>query len=197
MAAEEWLVIGKVVQVFESLGVPYYIGGSVASSKFGIPRATRDVDFVAALQPHQVEAFVGALTAEFYVDDLAVRRAISTQRSFNLIHFETVWKVDVFISSDAQWAVSKMARRMSLMLDDSADTPVAFLSSPEDLVLQKLLWFQKGSGLSEQQWRDVQGVLRVQAQALDQAYMQHWARELGLVELLTRALVDAGMKTDE
>lgn len=197
MAAEQWLVIGKVVEVFETLGVPYYIGGSVASSKFGIPRATRDVDFIAALQAHQVEAFVSALASEFYVDDLAVRRAISAQRSFNLIHFETVWKVDVFISSDAPWAVSKMARRLNLMLDDSADTPVAFVSSPEDLVLQKLLWFQKGSGLSEQQWRDVKGVLQVQAQTLDQAYLQHWARELGLVELLTRALIDAGMKTDE
>ena len=197
MAAEQWLVISKVVQVFEKLGVPYYIGGSVASSKFGKPRATRDVDFIAALQLHQVEAFVSALAAEFYVDDLAVRRAISAQRSFNLIHFETVWKVDVFISSNAPWAIAKMERRLSLPLDDSTDTSVAFVSSPEDLVLQKLLWYQKGGGLSEQQWQDVKGVLQVQHQSLDQAYLQHWAHELGLDELLTRALIDAGMKTDE
>ncbi|NOT59101.1 MAG: hypothetical protein HOP19_02630 [Acidobacteria bacterium] len=191
MAAEQWLVVNKVVEVFESLGVPYYIGGSVASSKYGTPRSTRDVDFIAVLRGHQVDAFVSALEAEFYVDSLAVRRAVSAQRSFNLIHFETVWKIDIFVSSDAPWAISKMERRLNRALDDSADTPIVFLSSPEDLVLQKLLWYQKGGNVSEQQWQDVQGVLRVQNQSLDRAYMQHWAQELGLTDLLARSLDEA------
>ena len=193
MASEQWLVIEKVIQVFDALGVPYYIGGSVASGRYGLPRMTRDVDFIAALHENQAAAFVNALQSEFYVDDLAVRRAIRSQRSFNLIHLATIWKVDIFIPADTPWASVKMERRAWHALDDTTDAPQAFLSSAEDVVLQKLFWYQKGGGLSDQQWRDVQGVLRVQDKLLDQAYLQHWAQALGLRELLSRALDEAGM----
>src|SRR5581483_10475639 len=97
MLPELWLVVNEVVRVLEDLDINYFIGGSVASGRYGIPRLTRDVDFIADLSEEKIGAFVAALQADFYVDDLAVRRAVRSQRSFNLIHFETAWKVDIFI----------------------------------------------------------------------------------------------------
>jgi hypothetical protein len=86
MLADALLVLQTVAQTLEDLGIPYLIGGSLASSIYGTPRLTQGVDFVADLREEQVEQLVAALQAEFYVDDLAVRRAIRTQRSFNVIH---------------------------------------------------------------------------------------------------------------
>ena len=193
MVSEPWLVVSKVIQVLDSLQVDYYIGGSAASGKFGLPRMTRDVDVIAALRENHIAAFVNALQVEFYVDDLAMRRAIRDCRCFNLIHFETAWKIDVFIPAATAWSATKMQRRVRRALEDTPDAPQAFIASAEDIVIQKLDWYQKGGGVSDQQWRDVQGVLQVQASALDQAYMQHWAAELGLSELLTRAITEAGV----
>lgn len=185
-------VIRCVSQVFSELGVPYYIGGSVASGQYGLPRSTRDVDFIADLREKQVAPFVAALADDFYVDEQAVLRAVRGRRSFNLIHFETVYKVDIFVSALDAWGQMKMQRRQAKRLAATLDAPEAFISSAEDTVLQKLRWFQSGGGVSERQWDDVLGVLKVQAEALDYAYLQHWARELGLTDLLQRALTDAG-----
>jgi hypothetical protein len=196
MLPEVLQLICRVTQVFERLGISYYIGGSVASGQYGLPRSTRDVDFIADLREKQVAAFVAALEEDFYVDGNAVLRAVRGLSSFNLIHFETVYKVDIFIVSDDEWARAKLARRQAKRLAAGPDAPEAFVSSAEDTVLQKLRWFQKGGGVSERQWDDVLGVLKVQAQALDYAYMQRWATDLGVAELLQQAMVDAGLNPD-
>jgi hypothetical protein len=193
MLPELWMVVSLVVRVLEDLDINYYIGGSVASSRHGIPRLTRDVDFIADLPEEKVGSFVTALQEHFYVDDLAVRRAVRTQRSFNLIHFETTWKVDVFIQQKDQWANEKMQRREKKLLDEGADAPQVYLSSAEDIVLQKMRWFQKGGGLSDQQWNDLLNVLKVQTDRLDYVYLKHWAAELELDDLLAQALADAGI----
>jgi hypothetical protein len=193
MLPELWTVVNSVVRVLEDLGVNYYIGGSVASSRHGIPRLTRDVDFIADLAEEKVGAFVAALQEDFYVDDLAVRRAVRAQRSFNLIHFETTWKVDVFIQQKDHWANEQMQRREQKPLDEGADAPQIYLCIAEDIILQKMRWFQKSGGLSDQQWNDLLNVLKVQAERLDYAYLRRWAAELGLGELLAQALADAGV----
>jgi hypothetical protein len=194
MLPELWVVVNSVVRVLEDLDINYYIGGSVASSRHGIPRLTRDVDFIADLAEEKIGAFVAALQEDFYVDDLAVRRAVRSQRSFNLIHFETTWKVDVFVQQKDGWAKQKMQRRERKPLDEGADAPQVYLSSAEDIILQKIHWFQKGGGISDQQWNDLLNVLKVQAERLDYTYLQHWAAELGLGELLAQALADAGLR---
>ena len=66
-----------------------------------------------------------------------------------------------------------------------------FLKRPEDTVLRKLLWYREGAGVSDRQWRDVIGVLRHSAMLLDSSYLDHWARELALDDLLGRARREA------
>ncbi|MBI1760400.1 MAG: hypothetical protein HYR56_03095 [Acidobacteria bacterium] len=189
-------LICRVTQVFEALGIAYYIGGSVASGQYGLPRSTRDVDFIADLREKQVAAFVVALENDFYVDSNAVLRAVRGLGNFDLIHFETVYKVDIFVAGRDEWAQAKLSRRQAKRLAAEPDAPLAFVSSAEDTVLQKLRWFQKGGGVSERQWDDVLGVLKVQAGALDYPYLQRWAAELGIAELLQNAMVDAGLTPD-
>jgi hypothetical protein len=193
MLGDALLVLQTVAQALEDLGIPYLIGGSLASSIYGTPRLTQDVDFVADLREEQVEPLVAALQTEFYIDDLAVRRAIRIQRSFNVIHLATMYKADVFVLKAEPYAQEQMRRRREELLKFAGGEAPIWFCTAEDVVLQKLRWFRKGGGLSAQQWNDLLSVLKVQAERLDYAYLRHWAAELGLDELLTQALADAGI----
>jgi hypothetical protein len=194
MLTDASLVVSKVVEVFESLGIAYLVGGSIASSIHGQPRSTRDADLVAELKAEHVKPLVAALEAEFYLDDQAIHRAIATRRSFNLIHFDSLFKADVFVLAADDWSQEQLRRRIPERLEPEVEAPVVYISSAEDIILQKLRWYQKGGGVSEQQWKDVQGVLRVQAGKLDYNYLRQWAAKLGLTELLAQALSDSGIE---
>jgi len=189
---ELFAAVRPVVTALEELEVPYCIGGSVASGVFGEPRQTLDADIVAALVARHVPQLAGRLRAEFYVDEPMMLRAIEHQSSFNVIHLQTMVKIDFYISWRSEFARSQFARRIRANL--SAETPLdAYLASPEDTVLSKLDWYRKGGGVSDRQWRDILGVLKVQAGALDRAYLRDWAERLNLTDLLRRALGDAGL----
>ncbi len=86
-----------VVQAFEELGIRYQIGGSVASSAYGIARATLDVDLLADLNELHIHSLVHALHNAYYIDEDRVRDAVLRRASFNVIHLETMIKVDVFV----------------------------------------------------------------------------------------------------
>lgn len=86
-----------VVQAFEALNIPYYIGGSVASSVYGIARATMDVDLVADIKSQHVHALVKQLAADYYIATNMIFDPINRQSSFNLIRLETMLKIDVFV----------------------------------------------------------------------------------------------------
>jgi hypothetical protein len=177
----------RLASELDRLGIDYFVGGSVASSVHGRPRTTDDIDVVAAIGGPQVEAFVHALGNDFYVDPDMIRDAISRRATFNISHLATMLKVDIFVLGNEDFALEEMKRRASVPLRSS---PVWF-SSPEDIVLEKLDWFQKGQGISERQWRDVLGVVAVQGARLDLTYLRLWAARRGLADLLERALAEA------
>ena len=184
--------LDMVIGCFEKVGTAYYIGGSVASSAYGIARATMDVDLVADIKIGQVNRLVKALEADYYIDAETIREAIHRSTSFNLIHLETMLKIDVFIVEDQPYDSEALARRRADTLDE--ESPRTFyLSSAEDIILSKLRWYQKGGGVSEHQWKDVLGVLKVQGVKLDLEYLKHWASRLNLSDLLNRSFDDAGM----
>ena len=178
-----------VIEALDELGIAYYIGGSLASSLHGIPRSTMDVDLVAMLEPSQVLEFVGKLQDQYYVDEQTVREAIQRRSSFNLIHFDTSLKIDVFVLKPRDYDQEAFRRRAHGEGPDGVLT----WATPEDTVLAKLEWYRLGGETSERQWLDVLGVMKVQAEALDLAYLRQWAPELGVADLLERALVDAGL----
>jgi hypothetical protein len=185
------LVVGRISSVLDRLGVAYVVGGSVASSVYGVPRATQDVDLVADLLGKHVAPFVAALSAEFYVDADMIRDALARRASFNVVHLPTMFKADIFSFVREPWMESEMARgRLETLPTDTGPVTVRF-ASPEDTLLHKLVWFRLGDEISDRQWGDVLGVLRVQGERLDQAYLDAWATSLGVADLLERARTTA------
>ena len=136
---------------------------------------------------------MSALETDFYIDDRAVRRAIREREKFNLLHLETMYKVDIFIPRGDDWSREQMRLREGRRLVEGDDSTVRQISNPETTVLQKLWWFRKGNEVSERQWRDVLGVLKVQADKLDFDYLERWAAKLGISDLLEKAFDDAGI----
>ena len=178
----------RVTGLLEQFGIQYLIGGSVASIVHGEARLTNDLDLVADIAAHQVPALAAALAHEFYVDDVGIQRAIRERSSFNLIHLATMFKVDVFIDRGDAWALEQMRCAESVALLYGDDTTVRRVAGAETMILQKLLWFRKGGEVSDRQWRDVLGMLKVQADRLDYAYLQDWATRLGVADLLDKAV---------
>jgi hypothetical protein len=183
----------EVVRVLEALRIPYLVGGSVASSIYGPPRSTLDSDLVAALQFKDIQPLTAALAGSFYLEPERVADAIRRRSSFNLIHRFTNLKVDIFILKDTPLARQEIlrARRVNL-LPGEGEMSVA-VASPEDIILQKLHWYQLGNGVSDRQWNDILGVLKVQGKRLDFGYLEEWAPRTGVEELLLRAYEDAGI----
>lgn len=190
MLAEPIAVTMMVIDALEGLGVRYAIGGSLASAVHGVVRATMDADLVADIHWDDVEPLARGLGEAFYADEEMMRDAIRRHASFNLIHLETTFKVDVFVAKPRPFDQSQLSRRQLHVLSEDSNAR-AYVTTAEDIVLSKLEWYQMGGCISDRQWRDVLGVLRVQGNHLDLEYMRRMAVSLGVTELLARALEEA------
>lgn len=182
-----------VVEAFEQLGIVYYVGGAVAVLAHGIYRATADADIVADLRMEHVRPLVTLLQNRYYIDADMIRDAIRHRSEFNVIHLQTMSKVDVFIQKTHPFYQQVLRRIQPQTLPEDENKRLFYLESPEDLILSKLEWYNMGGGISDRQWNDILGVLKVQGNALDFAYLRRWAKELGVTEQLARALDDAGL----
>jgi hypothetical protein len=183
--------LDPVVKAFEKIGVSYYLGGSVASSAYGIARATLDVDLVADLSAQHVNSLTEMLKSDYYIDKEMILDAIKRHSSFNLVHLETMLKVDIFIIKDRPYDGMAFQRKRKDTLDEEQGAAEFYLASPEDIILNKLEWFQMGGKVSERQWHDVLGIMKVQRGLMDKEYLRRWAAELGISDLLEQAFRDA------
>jgi hypothetical protein len=175
----------QVARALEQIGAGYFLGGSLASSLQGEPRATNDIDFVVKWSVSQVTPFASALGPDFAVDEDALRDAIRRGGSFNIYYLPLVTKIDLFTLGREPFDASEFARRRPVRV--RADGSELYVKSPEDTVLRKLLWYQAGGEVSSTQWRDVVEVLRVSGPLLDRTYLAEWAGRLHIDDLLTRA----------
>ena len=179
-----------VIQTLERLGISYAVGGSIASSLYGVMRSTLDVDIVTDMRLEHIPPLVAALSKEFYSDDEMMRDAIEHHSSFNLIHYETAFKVDIFIRKPRPFDQMQLERRRITVIATDPEESV-YVVSPEDTILAKLEWYRMGGEVSDRQWRDILGVLKTQAGVLDLAYLKKWAIELKVADLLERALKES------
>lgn len=166
-----------VVETLERLGIDYYIGGAIASLAHGIYRTTADVDIIAEIQLDQVSAFVQSLQQSYYVDADMVKDAIRHRSEFNVIHLDTMFKVDIFLPKRRPFdqIIRQRARKGEYtILEERA---VLTMESAEDVILSKLEWYKLGGEISERQWGDILGILKVQEHNVDVTYLRHWAAE--------------------
>lgn len=181
----------RLLTVLDQLDIPYMIGGSGASSVHGVTRTTADVDLIVKMGARDVEPLANELRRDFYIDEDQVRAAIVHARSFNLIHYQSSYKFDIFPLIDDRYQQTQFGRRRFEASSIFTGEPVELaVSSPEDVILSKLRWFRLGGEISEQQWNDVLGVIAVQKDKLDLNYLREWAEKLGIADLLNRALME-------
>jgi hypothetical protein len=183
-----------VIETFDRLSIDYYVGGAVASLVYGMYRATADVDIVAEMKFEHVLAFVQSLQDTYYADADMVQDAIRHRSEFNVIHLDTMFKVDVFLPKGRLFdqAIRQRVKKSELKILE--EIAIFNVESPEDVILTKLEWYNMGGGSSDRQWGDILGVLKVQMQQLDLGYLHRWAREIGVAGLLARALQEAGFQ---
>lgn len=184
----------SAVEALEKTGARCFIGGSLASSLHGIPRATFDADIVADLRPEHVKPLIRALGVGWYADEQSMIGAIADRSSFNLIHLATAMKVDVFLPKLRRFDGGQFARAQRVVLAEGSDIEAAICSA-EDIIAAKLEWFKLGQETSGRQWGDIIGVLQMNAGRLDMGVLRGSADELGVADLLERALAEAGQAT--
>src|SRR5215208_6050825 len=180
-------VLSRVAIILEQQHIRYVLVGSFASSIHGMYRATADIDIVAEIQTEHVHPLYEALRDDFYVDEHAIREAVTQRRSFNAIHFDSVFKVDFFVSKSDAFALAELDRRELRKISPDRDDAV-YVATAEDTILAKLRWYRAGQEISSSQWNDVIGIMGTASRTLDLAYLHAWSEKLGVADLLQKAL---------
>ncbi len=181
-------VVARLGRALDQLGVPWFLGGSLASSLQGEPRATNDIDLVADLEAGSAGRLGGLLGPDFLVDDEDLAEAVRDRRATQLFFQPWVTKIDLFVARPAPFDRSELDRRRRV---EVAPGVSIWIKSPEDSVLRKLAWYRSGGEVSQRQWKDVVEILRLSGPSLDTGYLDTWAASLGVDGLLARARADA------
>jgi hypothetical protein len=177
-----------LIEALRRSAIPYLIGGSMASGIHGIYRTSLHVDLVADIHPGQIARFIQELGMEFYADAGMMRDSLESGRSFNLIHFASSYKFDIFPLSSDPFQQSQFSRRETKDIVLGAVTLGVPIATAEDTMLMKLVWYRAGGEVSERQWNDVRGIVALQHQRLDREYLHNWAAYLKVADLLDAAL---------
>ncbi|RYG56931.1 hypothetical protein EON80_28805 [bacterium] len=181
-----------VAKVFDELGIEYQLGGSVVSSIHGFPRGTLDVDVQADIQEHHVKPLVERLENDWMITTAMVREAIRYRSSFNILPFEAIAKIDIFVPKNTPFDLSAISRRMKDVAMVDGTTIPYFIDSLEDAILRKLQWYRMGGHVADQKWLDVLGMIKTHVFDLEIDYLEHWAPQLGVADLLDKALEESG-----
>ncbi|HPW17581.1 MAG TPA: hypothetical protein PLP83_04275 [Candidatus Aminicenantes bacterium] len=172
-------LLRHAARCFVEHGIRYFVTGAVAAIAYGEPRLTNDIDVVADLDEDKIPRLKSCYPAEeFYFDEGSAGRAVRTRSKFNIIHPGSGLKIDIMIARGDEFDQSRFRRVRRLK--PLEDTEVDF-ASPEDVILKKLDFYRRGG--SDKHLRDIAGILKISADIIDLAYIEVWARTLGLEEL--------------
>ena len=172
-------IVRDISHRFEQAGIPYMLTGSMAMNYYAQPRMTRDIDVVIAIGPEDVGRVTALFRPDYYVSEENIRESLAHESIFNLIHHESVIKVDCIIRKGTEYRRTEFERRKKISILDFT----TFIVSKEDLIISKLFWAKDSH--SEVQLADVRNLLTT---GYDAAYLQRWTRELGLDKLLQGCL---------
>ena len=183
-------VLERLAEVLDTLGIPYAIGGSIASSVYGTVRFTRDADIAMLPFASAADKFYTLLKDEFYVNEEAMQQALGCYGTFNIIHFDTAFKIDIFLLGPSDFEQQLLVRSKMVRLGETPESDLCFVS-PEDVILLKLRRLGESDAFEENQWDDILGVLAIQGRTLDFRRLAEYAKILGVEDLLERAIAEA------
>ncbi|MEW6358010.1 MAG: hypothetical protein AB1696_16875 [Planctomycetota bacterium] len=167
------------IDILEELEITYMVVGALASTAYGDPRLTQDIDIVLDIRPDQLDALCGKFPlAEYYVSPEAAREAVLGGGQFNVIHPSSGNKIDFMIARNDPWGRSQIARRRRMRILPDLD---GYVASPDDIIIGKMLYYREGG--SEKHLRDITGILKISGDDVDRDYVAHWAAELGLTPI--------------
>jgi hypothetical protein len=172
-------IVRDISRRFDEAQIPYMLTGSMAMNYYAQPRMTRDIDVVIAIGSADVARIAGLFRPDYYVSEKNIRESLAHESIFNLIHQESVIKVDCIIRKSSEYRRAEFERRRKIRIQDFT----TFIVSKEDLIISKLFWAKDSH--SELQLRDVRNLL---ATGYDAAYLRHWTRQLELDNLLSEGL---------
>jgi predicted nucleotidyltransferase len=176
---DELRVLQDVVTRLERAGFPYMLTGSLAMNYYTEPRMTRDIDIVLELRAADATHVAELFRPEYYVSTEAVRDAMGHRSMFNIIHTESLIKVDFILRKEEPYRRVEFERRHGVRIDDMQ----VFLVSKEDLIISKAHWARDSR--SEVQLRDVRNLLTT---GYDRVYLERWVEELNLQAVIEDAL---------
>lgn len=168
----------RAADYFEAHGIAYRVVGSMASMAYGEPRFTNDVDMVAELKLEHIATFCHTFAApEYYVSEAAAREAVNRRSQFNLLHPASGLKVDVIVPPDSEFSRSEASRIKRITSEGEYSV---WFGSPEDVLLNKLIYYRLSNGVSEKHLRDIAGMMKMLREKLDRDYVFAWAAKLGV-----------------
>lgn len=157
--------------------IPYMVSGSMAMNQYAQPRMTRDIDIIIELSEQDVNRMVELFSADFYIDEETVSDAIEHRGMFNIIHNDSITKIDFIVRQDTPYRETEFSRRVEVKIGKNRVS----LVSAEDLLLSKLVWSKDSQ--SEIQLNDIRNLV-VSKTDLDWVYLKHWASILSVSDSL-------------
>jgi predicted nucleotidyltransferase len=182
--SNEIALLKLVCQRLDHSGIPYMLTGSLAGNFYSVSRMTRDIDIVIEIQDSDVGQFSQIFQGDFYFDRGSIAEAIHHQGMFNLIHNNSIFKVDFIVRKDSDYRSTEFKRKRQVTVDGVK----VWVVSPEDLIISKLFWAK--DSLSEMQIKDVLSLYR-EVKDLDREYIQKWIKVLDLDLVYKRMLAHA------
>jgi len=169
-----------VVSRLENLKIPYLLTGGLAVSFWGLPRTTHDIDIVIEAKKEDEDKIINSFKKDFYISEEAVSKAIKQRFTFNIIHYKSGLKIDFWLTKKNTQRIAEFKRRLKKKIFDKQ----IYIISPEDLILEKLLWYKEGR--STRHLEDIEGILKISRPNLN--YIKNWARQLSTIKILEEVM---------
>lgn len=189
-------VMLPALQAFDEQNLFWYLGGSIASSLHGMQQMAQDIDLVVDLRFQNLSSLLPRLKQYYIFDDDALQEAVSQRTACSLIHLDTLMKVDLIMTKQGTFDTALQPRITSYSLDERS--PSLRLASAVEMILVKLRRYSQDllsrtDGMRDDaEWNDIVGMLKIQGPTLERDFLEVWARNLKIAEMLRQALVDAG-----